>query len=201
MTRQSYPWRDGSNAIRVVRLRNSHGEQHNLHHRGSGGRAGHTCILWLPVTSIEDSATPFGSLSVTCCGAYPPSALYPAGSIEPCLPTVRSKPPSGMEWIHQVKHDGYRLMIRREGRRGANRFVRQLLRVFSTHLGPASAITWSPFLSTSRTQGYCCCAHRNAARAVSMLSQAAIIRLEVVPSGSDFSIRKGSSCDGISTES
>jgi bifunctional non-homologous end joining protein LigD len=43
--------------------------------------------------------------------------LYPAGFIEPCLPTVRSKPPSGPEWIHEVKADGYRLMVRREGKR------------------------------------------------------------------------------------
>ena len=43
--------------------------------------------------------------------------LYPAGFIEPCLPTVRSKPPAGPEWIHEVKHDGYRLMVRREGNR------------------------------------------------------------------------------------
>jgi len=41
----------------------------------------------------------------------------PAGFIEPCLPTVRSKPPSGPEWIHEVKADGYRLMVRREGKR------------------------------------------------------------------------------------
>ena len=43
--------------------------------------------------------------------------LYPAGFIEPCLPTIRSKPPAGPEWIHEVKHDGYRLMVRREAKR------------------------------------------------------------------------------------
>ena len=46
-----------------------------------------------------------------------PPRLYPAGFIEPCLPTVRSKPPAGPDWIHEVKHDGYRLMVRREGKR------------------------------------------------------------------------------------
>lgn len=37
-----------------------------------------------------------------------------AGFIEPCLPSLATKPPSGPEWIHEIKHDGYRLMIRRD---------------------------------------------------------------------------------------
>ena len=38
----------------------------------------------------------------------------PAGFIEPCLPTPADKPPSGANWIHEIKHDGYRLMARRD---------------------------------------------------------------------------------------
>src|SRR5215210_9003544 len=41
----------------------------------------------------------------------------PAGFIEPCLATERTKAPSGSEWIHEIKHDGYRLIARREGKR------------------------------------------------------------------------------------
>ena len=37
-----------------------------------------------------------------------------AGFIEPCLPSLATKPPRGSEWIHEIKHDGYRLMIRRD---------------------------------------------------------------------------------------
>ena len=37
-----------------------------------------------------------------------------AGFIEPCLPSLATKPPSGSEWIHEIKHDGYRLMVRRD---------------------------------------------------------------------------------------
>ena len=37
-----------------------------------------------------------------------------AGFIEPCLPSLATKPPSGSEWLHEIKHDGYRLMIRRD---------------------------------------------------------------------------------------
>lgn len=43
--------------------------------------------------------------------------LYPASFIEPSLPTVLTKAPAGREWIHEIKHDGYRLMVRRDGDR------------------------------------------------------------------------------------
>src|ERR1700747_2360016 len=33
--------------------------------------------------------------------------------IEPCLPSAADRPPSGPDWIHEIKHDGYRLMARR----------------------------------------------------------------------------------------
>ena len=36
------------------------------------------------------------------------------GFIEPCLPSPADKPPSGANWIHEIKHDGYRLMARRD---------------------------------------------------------------------------------------
>jgi bifunctional non-homologous end joining protein LigD len=38
----------------------------------------------------------------------------PAGFIEPCLPSPAAAPPSGPDWVHEVKHDGYRLMARRD---------------------------------------------------------------------------------------
>jgi bifunctional non-homologous end joining protein LigD len=34
--------------------------------------------------------------------------------VEPCLPSPADKPPSGSNWIHEIKHDGYRLMARRD---------------------------------------------------------------------------------------
>ena len=36
-----------------------------------------------------------------------------ASFIEPCLPSPADKPPSGSNWVHEIKHDGYRLMARR----------------------------------------------------------------------------------------
>jgi bifunctional non-homologous end joining protein LigD len=40
--------------------------------------------------------------------------LPPAGFIEPCLPTTAECPPTGPDWVHEAKHDGYRLMVRRD---------------------------------------------------------------------------------------
>jgi bifunctional non-homologous end joining protein LigD len=34
--------------------------------------------------------------------------------IEPCLPSPADRPPSGSNWIHEIKHDGYRMMARRD---------------------------------------------------------------------------------------
>ena len=37
-----------------------------------------------------------------------------SGFIEPCLPSTAERPPSGPDWVHEIKHDGYRLMARRD---------------------------------------------------------------------------------------
>jgi bifunctional non-homologous end joining protein LigD len=36
------------------------------------------------------------------------------GYIEPCLPSPAKVPPSGPDWIHEIKHDGFRIMARRD---------------------------------------------------------------------------------------
>jgi ATP dependent DNA ligase domain len=36
------------------------------------------------------------------------------GYIPPCIPTRAYKAPSGPDWVHEIKHDGYRLIVRRE---------------------------------------------------------------------------------------
>ena len=41
----------------------------------------------------------------------------PSGFIAPCLPSKAGRPPSGPLWVHEIKHDGYRLMVRRDGGR------------------------------------------------------------------------------------
>jgi bifunctional non-homologous end joining protein LigD len=38
-------------------------------------------------------------------------------AFQPCLPTRAGKVPTGPDWIHEIKHDGYRLIVQREGDR------------------------------------------------------------------------------------
>src|SRR5438067_13864160 len=36
---------------------------------------------------------------------------------QPCIPTRGTKVPAGPDWLHEIKHDGYRLIVQREGKR------------------------------------------------------------------------------------
>ena len=49
------------------------------------------------------------------------------GIIEPCLPSPAKVPPSGPGWIHEIKHDGFRIMARRDSA--------------GIHCSPATAMT------------------------------------------------------------
>jgi bifunctional non-homologous end joining protein LigD len=37
------------------------------------------------------------------------------GFVAPCLPSSADRPPKGAGWIHEIKHDGFRMMVRRNG--------------------------------------------------------------------------------------
>ena len=39
--------------------------------------------------------------------------ILPAGFIAPCLPTKTTKLPSGSQWLHEIKHDGFRIIARK----------------------------------------------------------------------------------------
>ena len=43
--------------------------------------------------------------------------LMPQSAFQPCLPTKAAKVPNRAEWIHEIKHDGYRLIVARDGDR------------------------------------------------------------------------------------
>jgi ATP-dependent DNA ligase len=43
--------------------------------------------------------------------AYPPGRVHRAV----CLPTKTDKLPSGSEWLHEIKHDGFRIIARKKG--------------------------------------------------------------------------------------
>jgi ATP-dependent DNA ligase len=38
----------------------------------------------------------------------------PAGFVAPCLPTKAAEPPSGGLWLHEIKHDGFRVIARKD---------------------------------------------------------------------------------------
>jgi bifunctional non-homologous end joining protein LigD len=44
----------------------------------------------------------------------PPKAVA-SGFVLPCIATRAYKVPSGPDWVHEIKHDGYRLQVRGEG--------------------------------------------------------------------------------------
>jgi bifunctional non-homologous end joining protein LigD len=39
----------------------------------------------------------------------------PAGFIAPCLPSKADQLPSGSGWLHEIKHDGFRVIARKNG--------------------------------------------------------------------------------------
>ena len=40
----------------------------------------------------------------------------PQASFEPCLPRAAEQPPAGPGWIHEIKHNGFRILAHRQGR-------------------------------------------------------------------------------------
>src|SRR5262245_53734055 len=42
----------------------------------------------------------------------------PTGFIAPCLPTKTDKLPSGSQWLHEIKHDGFRIIAPQDWRAG-----------------------------------------------------------------------------------
>ena len=70
---------------------------------------------------------------------------------KPCLPTSAPSPPVGPEWLHEIKHDGYRMLALRDGER-----VRLLSRRgldwggrFPTIVAAVKALAMTPARSSS----------------------------------------------------
>jgi ATP-dependent DNA ligase len=40
-------------------------------------------------------------------------SVFPHKAIGPCLPKPAKEPPTGPGWIHEIKHDGLRILARR----------------------------------------------------------------------------------------
>jgi len=59
----------------------------------------------------------FWTLKAPSFNSAPCYSVAPArGFSGPCLPSPAKAPPSGPDWLHEIKHDGFRLMGRRNGR-------------------------------------------------------------------------------------
>jgi bifunctional non-homologous end joining protein LigD len=41
----------------------------------------------------------------------------PPGFVRPCEPTLTDRPPAGAGWLHEVKHEGFRILARKLGER------------------------------------------------------------------------------------
>ena len=62
----------------------------------------------------------------------------PTGFFAPCLPTKADMLPSGGLWLHEIKHDGFRVIAREDGERvrlysrPGNDFTRRFLLIVET---------------------------------------------------------------------
>src|SRR5215471_19610981 len=50
-------------------------------------------------------------------GLEPFAQASAAAFVEPSIPTIADRPPAGPAWLHEIKHDGYRFMVWRDGER------------------------------------------------------------------------------------
>jgi bifunctional non-homologous end joining protein LigD len=66
------------------------------HGRSAGPRALHRAACWR-TSSARSRRAP------------------PVGFIRPCQPFLVVRPPAGPGWLHEVKHDGYRIVARKQG--------------------------------------------------------------------------------------
>ena len=64
--------------------------------------------------SADQQQLPPGSIDAPSTNAAMP---LPLGFVPPCLPTKAQNPPTGEAWLHEIKHDGFRVIARKHGGR------------------------------------------------------------------------------------
>ena len=75
--------------------------------------------LWAAFPGRQGHASPGGGRAWTrpCPRLIARTMPLPPGFVPPCLPTKASQPPSGDAWLHEIKHDGFRVIARKDGAR------------------------------------------------------------------------------------
>jgi bifunctional non-homologous end joining protein LigD len=73
------------------------------------------------INNIAGSKLRVGGVDRSARARYLPGMFMmrtlPAGFIAPCLTMMAPRPPSGPLWLHEVKHDGFRVIARKDGER------------------------------------------------------------------------------------
>src|SRR6516162_6492910 len=99
------------------------------------------------------------------------------GIIEPCLPSPAKAPPSGPGWLHEIKHDGFRILARKDAAgvrliTRAGKFRATQIGVLSVYdlpngrkdnaqkmdrrgIGPGACVTGRPSLGTAARSNHC----------------------------------------------
>jgi bifunctional non-homologous end joining protein LigD len=83
-----------------------------------------------------------------------PRSFRTDGFIGPCAPIRAAKPPVGPGWVHEIKHDGYRLIVRRDGKvvqvftRGVHVLTEQYAGIASTAANALKRLIVSLFESS-----------------------------------------------------
>jgi hypothetical protein len=58
-------------------------------------------------------------------------------AFQPCIPSRGTTVPAGEDWLHEIKHDGYRLIVQKDGQRVRlfTRMIMLLIAVEATGIG------------------------------------------------------------------
>jgi ATP-dependent DNA ligase len=75
-----------------------------------------------PARSTRDMLGGFRGDSVSAQIPYIPAIFK---SFEFCIPTKSTTVPDGPDWLHEVKYDGYRLLLERDGERKSGAMTRK----------------------------------------------------------------------------
>jgi hypothetical protein len=142
-----------------------------------------------------------------------------SGFIEPCQPSKVDRPPSDPLWAHEIKHDGYRLMVRRDGERvrcltrnghdWADRFT-GIIKTFRQHRSKSDHFSisyrttmselWRNFPPTfSASAGWRCCAVRDRtaiSRVFRAMASSIDTRTDVQQANGFLLAQESVACDG-----